>query len=83
MNYLLSGLLFSEQSGLLLMEAIQNSKVKAETKYGNIPYSVSELECEFLSTAVKTVMQNIKVRAYNIIPITDDGTYIHPDFLNH
>jgi hypothetical protein len=47
--------------------------VKADTKYGKIPYKVSVLECEYLSTAVNTVMQNPLVIRYKITPTTDTG----------
>jgi len=56
-----------------VFDAIQNKIVKAETKYGKIPYRVSETEWECRSTAMKTVTQkNMAQRLINI-PIIDVG----------
>jgi len=65
-----------------VFDAIQNRIVKAETKYGKIPYRVSLTECECRSIARKTVTQKKTTQSERIIPITVVGIYIHPIFLN-
>jgi hypothetical protein len=47
-----------------------------------MPYNVSDTECEFLSTAMKTVTQKAIAKSVITNPIAETGTYIHPDFLN-
>ncbi|MBX9806362.1 MAG: hypothetical protein K2X95_01040 [Flavobacteriaceae bacterium] len=55
----------------------------APTKKGNIPYKVSELECEFWSIARNTFTQKASVNKYNKTPINEIGMKIIPVFLNH
>jgi len=47
--------------------------VNAETKKGNIPYRVSDTECECLSIARKTDMQKIITHAVATAPSIDLG----------
>jgi len=56
-----------------VFDAIQNKIVKAEIKYGKIPYSVSDTEWEWRSIAIKTVTQKKTAQRLINIPITEVG----------
>ena len=56
-----------------VLEAIQYKMVNADTKKGKIPYNVSVLECEFLSTARKTFTQKLRVRNAIVSPTIWEG----------
>ncbi len=64
-------------------DPIQRSIPTLGTKYGKMPYSVSLMEWEFLSTAIKTMILKSIMRAVIRYPGKLSGRYIQPYSLNH